>query len=652
METRTRKHLLLPALLVLLAGALGAQSPAPPDALGFHNGPTWVPLQVDGQSLGLRFDPALDEAAVRRLAAELPLLAPGEAERAPWLPGQTMIARTRPGTTPGEAWAAAAAFRQREGVLSASPLLWAGDEPLYLTEEILVRWRPGVAAAEIAAWTAGLEETARLEYAVNPGRVYRVPHGADPLALANRLAESGLVEFSHPDFQLFRRPLAGTNDPLYGQQWHLESTGQNGAGVDQDIDVEGAWNVTRGDPSIIVAVIDTGVELQHPDLKDRFVQGIDVLGNDNNPQAENGWLGLFPESHATSVSGVAAGSGNNGIGITGVAQQCSIMPIRFLSEFLWPAPTIQDEADAFNFAANHGAAVVNCSWGPLGGATLAASTRAAMENCIYNGRGGLGTVIFFAAGNSNNNNNNNEYAATWMTANVTAVTDQGVKASYSSFGDTTDFCAPSNGGVNGITTTDRLGWRGYSNGDYTSSFGGTSSASPCAAGVALLVLSANPALTWQEVIAILRASTEKVDPAGGGYDAMGHSRWYGYGRVNAAQAVALATGTWKDTLALTGPTSATVGSTVTYGIGNGPANGLWYLLAAGRLGGTLIGAAFFDLDASYQVVASGNLDAGGGATWTSAPLDPSLQGLTVFLEAASWWNGVIQDSNVLALAIQ
>jgi hypothetical protein len=530
-------RLLLPALLVLPAAAY--QESTSPD-LWFLNGPERVDLDVDASTLGVRFEAFMAEAEARRLIEQFPSIEQGQAQAARFVPGHTMLLQTREGTDAQAALGAAETIRAVPGVMSASPRLVGLEDPYFLTEEVLVRWLEGTEAAARQALTAELVATAQLEYATNPGVAYRVPHGADPLAIANGLASSGLVEFAIPDFQLRRVPNAGTNDPLYGDQWHLENTGQNGAKVDADIDVEGAWDVTRGDASLIVAVVDTGMELQHPDLKVNLVQGIDVLDNDNDPSAEDFWFGLFQEKHATAVGGVAAGKGNNNLGTTGVAQRCKIMPIRFLSENPFIGPTVQDEADAFNFARQNGAAVINNSWGPLGAATLPASTKAAIDSCNQNGRGGLGMLVMFAAGNSNSNNSNNGYTSYSGTVSVTATDDTDKRASYSSFGGSTDFCAPSNGGTNGITTTDRIGNKGYSTGDYTDAFGGTSSACPCAAGVALLVMSADLSLTRQAVLDILYETAEKVDPGGGNYGSDGHSNFYGFGRLNAADAVAMA----------------------------------------------------------------------------------------------------------------
>ncbi|MHC4379480.1 MAG: S8 family serine peptidase, partial [Planctomycetota bacterium] len=534
----------LTALLLTAGAPAHAQTPQAPTpsmhALGFWNAETWVPLEADGSSIGVRFEQTLDVFAIRSILHETPGLQEKQAGTALIHLGHTVILQTTPGTSVPEAWRICAGLTASEGVLSASPRLWAPHrDPYYLTEEILIRWAPSTTKEQRLTWTDGLLHTADLGYAENPGEVYRVPAGEDILAVSNALAESGLVEFAIPDFQLQRVSYAGTDDPLYGDQWHLESTGQNGAGVDQDIDVEGAWDITRGTSTITVATVDTGVELGHPDLVENLVTGTDVLSNDDIPQAEDGSFLFFiwEESHGTAVSGVIAGRGDNALGVSGVAPRCTVMPIRFLSELFGPTPTVQDEADAHNFACNNGAAVINNSWGPLFGAVLPASTKAAIDNCNQFGRDGLGSIVFFAAGNSGNDNSNNGYAAYDGVLGVTACTDQGVKAGYSSFGSTVDCTAPSNGGVNGITTTDRIGSKGYSNSDYADDFGGTSSASPTAAGVMALILSAHPGLTRDEAIEVMLTTTDIIDPIGGNYDASGHSDWYGQGRVNAAAAV-------------------------------------------------------------------------------------------------------------------
>ncbi len=626
--------------------------------LGYWNGPQWVALQADGSSIGVRFAVGLDLVEIRQFLGQIPGLDAGAATNTPvWL-GHTVTLDTAAGTDAAAAWELCAQLRQRPEVIAASPRLWApGRDSYYLTEEILLRWRPGTPAEARAAWTHGLERSATLDYAVNPGEVYRVPADEDALQRANQIAESGLVEFATPDFQLLRVAYAGTDDPLYAYQWHLESTGQGGTGVDQDIDVEGAWDITRGSANVTVAIVDTGVELLHPDLVSNLVPGIDVLGNDNDPQAEDGtWLIFkWEESHGTATSGVAAGRGDNGIGISGVAPRCTVMPVRFLSELFGPTPTVQDEADAFNWACANGASVINNSWGPAFGATLPASTKAAIDNCNQNGRNGLGAIVFFAAGNSSANNSNNGYASYSGVLGVTACSALGRLSSYSSFGPSVDCTAPSSGDGFGITTADRLGGKGYAGGDYAFDFGGTSSASPTAAGVMALILSANPALTRLEAIEVLLSTAEKIDPAGGNYDANGHSEKYGYGRVNAAAAVAeaaaRAAGGASNTVYLNGDTFAQSGAQVGYAFTGAAPGSDWFALGGFSAVGTVFDGHLFDLSGSTRLLASGSVDAQGGGAFQGI-VPPGLLGVPILIEVAVDAGASWQDSNLLLLRVQ
>ena len=244
------------------------------------------------------------------------------------------------------------------------------------------------------------------------------------------------------------------------------------------------------------------------------------------------------------------------------------MPIRLAS-----ALGSQAEADAFAHAAQNGADVISCSWGPQDGewfnpndpvhdqvVPLPDSTRLAIEFAIANGRGGNGCVIVWAAGNGRGNVGNDGYASSDKVIAVAACNDQGKRSVYSDEGDAIWCSFPSNDfghppfnqpdpKTTGIWTTDRTGISGYNSGisskgdaagNYTNGFGGTSSACPGAAGVASLVLARNPDLKWYEVKEVLKRSCDQIDQADGEYDATGHSRFYGFGRLNAETAVMLA----------------------------------------------------------------------------------------------------------------
>jgi hypothetical protein len=514
----------------------------------FMNGDELIDLAVDAGSMSVLFADGVDETVARELLDAVGVFDAVTVAERPWLPGKPMRLPVVEPLTPQAALALARQIGLRSEIAAAGPRFWAGDDPYYLTDEILVRWLPGTSLQTIAAIELehGLVLRESIDYTTNPGRVYALPHGKslDAMAITREIHDTGLVEFAIPDFSL-TRILYGTppNDPEFSKQWHLHSTGQGGAKVDADVDALEAFNITFGDSSVIVAVVDSGMELGHPDLE--ILPGTDVLDNDNNPAAEDFLFGLLSENHSTAVGGVATARGNNGQGVVGACPDCPVLPIRFLSDWnIFNPPSVQDEADAFNFAVNNGAAVINNSWGPAAAsAPLPASTRAAIDNAAANGRGGLGTLVFFAAGNSNANASGIGYCSYEKTICVAASNDQNKRSSYSNFGAPIDICAPSNGGVtSGIWTTDRLGSIGYSTGNYTGAFGGTSSASPLAAGVAALVISANPSLTWSAVRQILWDTADKIDLAGGTYGPNGKSIYFGYGKVNAFAAVTQAQG--------------------------------------------------------------------------------------------------------------
>ena len=172
-----------------------------------------------------------------------------------------------------------------------------------------------------------------------------------------------------------------------------------------------------------------------------------------------------------------------------------------------------------------------------------------MEYAFAKGRNGKGCIITFAAGNGNEDIQYDGYASYPKVIAVAACNDTSKRSVYSDYGDAVWCCFPSNDigsrilghpepVTSGIYTTDRKGSAGYNrNGDYTDDFGGTSSACPGVAGTIALILSVNPELTLQQLKDIIRDTAVKIDPENGQYDVMGHSRYYGYGKVDAEKAV-------------------------------------------------------------------------------------------------------------------
>lgn len=372
--------------------------------------------------------------------------------------------------------------------------------------------------------------------------------GPELVELAAACAETDEVLFAAPNFvSEYRRFAAGPP----AAQWHLRNRGQvAGQVAGEDVDALDAWKVTQGKREIVVAVLDDGVDLEHPNLKanvwkNASTKARDRLGRDFflpddhpdhfNPRPKKF---RFPfdqmrgnDIHGTPCAGVIVAAGK---GAFGIAPKCRVLAVKiFHADELAPDERV---ANAIRYAASK-ADVLSCSWsGPISPDVQAALADAQQA------RKGRGAAIFCATGNDEGSVS---FPATDPNAvAVGASTDAATQARYSNRGPQIDVVAPSSGGIQGIFTTDvSTEGRGFNigradqggkDGLHTNSFGGTSSATPLAAGVAALVLSANPKLSRTEVQDVLQSTADKI---GSGYDAQGFSPDFGHGRVNAAKAV-------------------------------------------------------------------------------------------------------------------
>ena len=542
--SRARFHSLLPTGLLALALFAGvpalrsAHGPAAQLGAGewrYYNGADHYPVELDAGRLSVRFAAGVDAAAARSLLA-------GHAEVAVERLGQLELseqgwtyAPLRGGLGQGEILRLRAALEADARVVFAQPAVLRTGELLGLTNRLLVSLAKHTTRQQLEALAApaGLAIVEAIPY-VEEGYVLELPRGTQrtALGLSAELMESGLFDWSLPEFVLQRVQRYTPNDPTYPSQWHLNATGQGGSKVDADVDAPEAWNLQKGSAGVVVAIIDGGVEYTHQDLSVNAVPGFDFLGNDATPLPSG-----TGDNHGTACAGVAVARQDNGVGLSGIAPNCKLMPIRLVGAGM----TNTMEGNAIAWAKNNGAAILSNSWGPPDGTganyPLPANVKAAIDDANATGRGGLGCVIFWASGNGNESVELDGYAKYSGVIAVGASTDQDRRSSYSDFGPSLDICAPSNGGVtSGIWTTDRTGTAGYSSGNYTSTFGGTSSACPLAAGVGALVLSQNPALTRAQVYNVLTSTADKIDTAGGGY-VNGFSNLYGFGKVNAFAAV-------------------------------------------------------------------------------------------------------------------
>lgn len=389
-------------------------------------------------------------------------------------------------------------------------------------------------------------------------------HSADAaLSAAIRLSKLAAVESAQPLFARQLQPRLIPNDPYFihdagnsGYQWHLHNTGdrlKKPSGTRLDLNLVEVWETLRGN-GIRIGIVDDGLQINHPDLQANVIPALNWDFNDGDTNPSPG----PDDAHGTSCAGVAAARGNNGIGVSGVAPEAGLIGLRLIA-----APTDdEDEAAALRWK-NDQIHIKSNSWGPgddsygaFGPGPLA---KQALLDAVTTGRpvrsGGKtvarGTIFIWAGGNgkrSGDDSNYDGWANSPYVIAVGAVGDDEREAPYSEPGSNLLVCAPSNGGAQGITTTDLIGGQGYSPGEYTSDFGGTSSATPAVAGVVALMLNANPYLGWRDVQEILVRSSTQIDEYDGDWVTNGAGfhfhHHYGAGMVNAAAAVQLCNG-WK-----------------------------------------------------------------------------------------------------------
>ena len=369
--------------------------------------------------------------------------------------------------------------------------------------------------------------------------VVEVTRGQRDSVLA-ALRQSGLVDYAEPDYIL---KVQGTepNDFRFwdGSQWNLKNTGASGGTVGADIDATSAWDLRTSAAGLIVGVIDTGIRYTHEDLRGNMWKNPGETGLDNKGRnkATNGvdddvdgyiddvhGINAFTHSgdplddygHGTHVAAILGASGNNNVGVAGVAWQVQLMALK--SHDATGIGTISTAIECMDYARAHGARIINASWGAYG------FTSQALRDAITNLRD-AGIIFVAACGNSAGDNDANPlYPASYDYNNIIAVaasTRTDAAASFTNWGRTTvDLAAP---GASVFSA-----WNG-SDTDYRY-LDGTSMAAPQVSGTAALIWAQSPTLTYQQVINLILNNSDPV-PAFAGKTVTG-------GRLNLAQALA------------------------------------------------------------------------------------------------------------------
>jgi len=432
------------------------------------------------------------------------------------------------------------ALRSMPEIQWANPTFEIGGSMYLVSDRFIVQFVPDLARGVITTLNEkqGVEIVKETDWAPNTYILRTTKRsGSSALEMANFYDNLPQVVYAEPDFLVQVKPV--TNDTYYSAQWFLNNPGGYPyyGTVDADIDAPEAWAITTGNVGIVVAIIDDGLQIAHPDLNDHVETGYDVVGGDNNP-TPNSWDG-----HGTSCSGLAAAETNNALGGAGVGYNCHVMGCRiFYSEYSGGPLVgyISWIVDGINYARDN-ADVMSCSW------TMSSpnsSVTSAFNTARTTGRGGLGSIICCATGNDNANDIS--YPAELMSVIAVGATNEDDDrcdpgdwggGQGSNYGVEIDVVAPGKW----LVTTDFTGSGGYSGGDYTiagnmGTFGGTSGATPITAGVAALILSVNSGLTAGQVQGILQQTADDLvgDPL---EDTAGWDQFMGWGRVNARAAV-------------------------------------------------------------------------------------------------------------------
>jgi serine protease len=342
--------------------------------------------------------------------------------------------------------------------------------------------------------------------------------GEDGLQLASRLANVPELAEAVPDLYLPRthKSIAiPPNDPHYGGQWYLSK-----------LSIERAWRLSTGNHDTLVVVIDDGCDMQHPDLLANMSGGKDIVDMDDDPSYQPNIKG---NAHGTECAGLIAAQADNAIGIAGVCPECSLRCVRLLPANGKAVPVSAD-VQAFDDALSAGAAAVSNSWGFAEVQPVPAPLRSMIDKLYSDGRDGRGTLVVFAAGNENRMLGDDELEAIPGVLTVGASNNFDEAAAFSNYGPSVDVVAPA-----GTVTTDISGADGDNDGDYTDLFGGTSSACPLAAGIAGLVMSANPSLSASDVEQLLISTSRRARYATP--DADGHDPIYGFGIIDPGAAL-------------------------------------------------------------------------------------------------------------------
>jgi len=326
----------------------------------------------------------------------------------------------------------------------------------------------------------------------------------DPETLRKRLAAHPAVAYVEYD-GIGSGGAVTPNDPDFSSQWHLPIVG-----------TPEAWETTTGTSTVVLAVLDTGINRDLPDFSGRMAPGYDFVNNDFDPNDDHG--------HGSAVAAVAAGRGNNGVDSAGVDWNCRILPVKVLDD--QNLGFYSDWAAGIRWATNRGAHVINLS---SGGQTDSTTLQNAIDYAIDSG------VIFITITHNDGENTIRFPGRYSRCITVGATQRNGTLSTFSNYGNDIDLVAPGGIGSSGGSFGTNIVSSNF-NGDRRW-FWGTSYAAPQVAGAACLLLSMNPNLSHETIEQILSAAAD--DMVGDNRDTRGFDLYHGFGQLNIPAALSL-----------------------------------------------------------------------------------------------------------------
>jgi len=400
--------------------------------------------------------------------------------------------------------------------LQTAPLFGENPQPLeYVPGQVLVKFKPSISKNKILSLNQKLQTRILKEYKFPNGLIIylvALPQTMKVQDAVFRLKQESEVEYAEPDYKV--HILTTPNDPYFNDLWGLNNTGQTGGTADVDIDAPEAWDISTGSEEIVIADIDTGIDINHPDLAQNiWTNPGEIPGNgiddDGNGYVDDvhGWDFANEDNtiydgiddHGTHTAGTIGAVGNNGVGVCGVNWNVKIMPLKFLEN---GTGNTSDAIEAFAYVANMGVKITSNSWGYVGPPEQALMD--AMQAC--------NALHICAAGNDSIDNDAgypdySDYPASFPLDNIISVaaTDHNDELAYfSNWGaNTVDLAAP---GVDIKSTvpTDKY------NPPYAS-FSGTSMATPHVAGVCGLLMAKFPDKSLTEIKQMILGSVDQKE---------------------------------------------------------------------------------------------------------------------------------------------